>query len=381
MIRINVFGDFRTMDASRLQFGAELQTLLDAGDINLLNFEAPVYAEGTAPISKSGPCLSQDKAAPCFLQDRGFNVIGLANNHSLDYGEKAAVATINSFDKASTIGCGKWNEAYQVKVLEIKGKKIGFLAITQHEFGVLGDEFYDSDKLGTASMSHPRVEELIVESKDRLDHLFIIPHAGMEYCPQPLPQLVTLYRHYINMGASGVIGGHPHVPQPWELYRGRPIVYSLGNFCFEKDFQGANVPEYWYRSLAASITVDDESIVMEIHGVDYDPVSHIVNLCDRDVAFTTHMKQLCADFNDKDQYRAIIDKHARSMIGSYDYSLSANGFFKYRASKYFRLLLSHYYRKLPGMQQREVDSTHMLNDFQCETHRWTICHLLKNKNL
>ncbi len=381
MLRINVFGDFRTMDASRLQFGTELQALLDAGDINMLNFEAPVYAEGAIPIPKSGPSLFQDKNAPRFLQDHGFNMIGFANNHSLDYGEKAAVATIKSFDSATIIGCGGWNDAYQVKMLDINGVRIGFLAITQHEFGVLGDEFYDKNGFGTASMSHPRVDELIIETKGQLDHLFVIPHAGMEHCPQPLPQLVTLYRHYINMGASGVIASHPHVPQPWEMYKGCPIAYSLGNFSFDKDFQTSKVPDDWYRSLAVSMTLEDGSINMEIHSVKYDPTSRVVDLCDGDMAFTEHMNETCADFRDEDSYKSIIDNYAKGMIDSYDYSFSANGFFRYGASRYLRLLLSHYYRKLLGLQQREIDSTHMLNDFRCEAHRWTISHLLRNKDL
>lgn len=381
MIKINIFGDFRTIDASRLQFGAELQALLDTGNINVLNFEAPVCVEGATPIPKSGPSLYQDKNAPAFLQEQGFNVIGLANNHSLDYGEKAAVETVKSFDKSTTVGCGKWDEAYRVKVVEIQGVKIGFLAITQHEFGALGDEFYDKDRFGTASLSHPRVDELIIEAKDQLDHLFIIPHAGMEYCPQPLPQLVTLYRHYINIGASGVIGNHPHVPQPWEIYYGCPIVYSLGNFCFDKDFKTGEEPNYWNRSIAVSLKVDVDSIDMEIHGVNYDPISHVVNLCDNDEDFISHMDEMCADFRDEDRYKSIIANHAKRMIDSYDYSFSANGFFRYGASRCVRLLLSHCYRMLPGLKRREIDSTHMLNDFQCEAHRWTICHLLRNKDL
>ena len=253
--------------------------------------------------------------------------------------------------------------------------------LIQHEFGVLSDVFYDKDGFGTASMSHPRVDELIIETKGQLDYLFILPHAGMEHCPQPLPQLVTLYRHYINMGASGVIASHPHVPQPWEMYKGCPIAYSLGNFCFDKDFQTSKVPDDWNRSLAVSLFIEDGSINMEMHSVKYDPTSSVVELCDGDKDFSDHINETCADFCDDDRYKRTIDNHAKGMIDSYDYSFSANGFFRYGASRYLRLLLSHLYRKLPGLQRREIDSTHMLNDFQCEAHRWTICHLLRNKDL
>ena len=360
MIRINFFGDFRICDASRLRFSEELQVLINAGDVNLLNFEAPIYVEGAEKISKSGPNLYQDRKAPKVLQDFGFNVISLANNHSLDYGEDAAIETISSFDKAITLGCGKWNDAFQVKVLEIKGKKIGFL--------------------GTASMSHPVVDELILESKGKVDYLFIIPHAGIEFCSQPLPQLVTLSRHFINMGADGVIGGHPHVPQPWEIYKGCPIIYSLGNFCFELASATGNEPDNWYNSLVASFTIKDGAMSVDFHGAYFDHKAHLVNLCDGDKNHVAYMEKVCADFQDKNKYKSIINNHANSMVASYDYSFSENGFFRFGFTRYMRLLMSYCYRKLPGKQERQFDSSHLLNDFQCEVHRWTIWHLLRNRD-
>lgn len=379
MIRVNFFGDFRICDAPRLRLGEELQALINAGDVNLLNFEAPIYVEGAEKITKSGPNLYQDRKAPKVLQDFGFNVISLANNHTLDYGEDAAIETISSFDKAITLGCGKWNDAFQVKVLDLKGKKIGFLAVTQHEFGALSDQFYDEDSLGTASMSHPVVDELILESKGKVDYLFIIPHAGMEHCSQPLPQLVTLYRHFINMGADGVIGGHPHVPQPWEIYKGCPIIYSLGNFCFELASATGNEPDNWYNSLVASLTIKDGAMSVDFHGAYFDPKAHLVNLCD-DENYVAYMEKLCADFQDKNKYKSIINNHAKSMVASYDYSFSENGFFKFGLTRYLRLLMSYCYRTLPGKQKRQFDSSHLLNDFQCEVHRWTIWHLLRNRD-
>ena len=381
MIKINFFGDFRVRDVSCLRFGNELQALLNSSDINMLNFEAPVFVEGAEKILKSGPNLYQDQNAPKFLQDHGFNVISLANNHTLDYGEISAIQTIKSFTNAMTLGCGKWNDAFQVRVLDIKGIKIGFLAITQHEFGAFGEQFYDEDNVGTASMSHPVIDELIVDSKEKVDYLFVIPHAGMEYCLQPLPQLVTLYRHFINLGASGVIGGHPHVPQPWEIYKGNPIFYSLGNFCFDLSFPNGQVPDHWYYGLIATLIIDGGSVDVKFHGTYYDTNTNVVNLCDEDKDFDVLMKAVSTDFCDEEKYKSIISTHARNMVASYDYSLSESGFFRFGVKQYIRLLLSFFYRKLPGLKKRQFDSSHLLNDFQCEAHRWTIQHLLKNNSL
>jgi len=382
MIRINFFGDFKIKDISKLRFGDNLLALLEESDVNLLNFEAPIYVEGAEAITKSGPNLFQDRAAPEFLQKKGFNVFSLANNHALDYGKKAALETIKSFDKSITLGCGKWNEAFRVKTLMIKGVKIGFLALTQHEFGTFDDEFYDKDKIGTASLSHPIVDELIVEAKQANDFLFVIPHAGMEHCPQPFPQLVTLYRHFINMGASGVIASHPHVPQPWEIYKGCPIFYCLGNFCFDHYTVDNKEIEFLDNSLVARIMISDRfEVKIESHQLCYDYKSAIVELCDEDKTFSSYMKRISSDFHDHDKYKAIIDNYANNMVNSYIYSFSENGFFRFDVKRYVRLLLSYFYRLLPWLQRRQQDSSHLLNDFQCEIHQWTIRHLLKNNRL
>lgn len=368
-------------DTSHLFFGEELSDLLKKGDVNIVNFEAPVFVKGAKGIFKSGPHLSQDKDGPLYLQEHGFNVVSLANNHAIDYGENSAITTIKSFDKAITLGCGKWDEAFKVKIINVNDTKIGFLALTQSEFGAFSDRFYDSDYVGTASLMNPEVDELILESSKEVDYLFVLPHAGMEHCPQPLPQLVTLYRHFINMGASGVIGGHPHIPQPWEIYKNCPIVYSLGNFCFDEIYSNRMIPDYWDRGMIVSLIISDNKTELEIHKAHYEIQSKRVNLCDNDEDFDRFLKDICNIFKDKAKYGNVIDEHIKKMAESYGSGFSENGYFRFSVLKYVRVLISHFYRKIPGMQKRQNNSSHLLNFFQCEAHRWAIWHLLKNKSL
>ena len=70
-----------------------------------------------------------------------------------------------------------------------------------------------------------------------------IAHCGLEYIPYPPPYVAAAFHAMIDAGADCVVGHHPHVPQGIEWYRGRPIVYSLGNFAF---YQLTNL--FWRRT-------------------------------------------------------------------------------------------------------------------------------------
>ena len=139
MLKLNIVGDFFSPQLNGLQFSQPIKDKLNSADLNVVNFEGTIITNKSVPICKSGPNISQDPDAPVFLKEHGFKLFSLANNHSMDYGVQALDATIKCLNEDCIVGAGLWDEAYKVKILEIKGKKIGFLAITQFEFGVLDD--------------------------------------------------------------------------------------------------------------------------------------------------------------------------------------------------------------------------------------------------
>jgi hypothetical protein len=113
--------------------------------------------------------------------------------------------------------------------------------------------------LGCAYINDLRVNHDIIEAKKTVDYLFVLPHDGIEYIDVPLPETIARYRDFIDYGADGVIGTHPHCPQGWEEYKGKPIFYSLGNFLFNSkegyDYRATNRP-HWYEGLCVIITVE-----------------------------------------------------------------------------------------------------------------------------
>ena len=369
---INIVGDFKCDGVSKLAFDTSLQKFLYQGNINVINFEAPITLPNSKRICKSGPNLSQSQKSAAFLEQNGFNLVSLANNHVMDYGEEALKNTMACFKKATTVGAGTWEEAYTIKSFEIEDKRFGFLALTQHEFGVLAEKAGNEECIGSAWMLHPMVDELILKGKKENDFLFILPHAGIENQYQPLPELRTLYKHWINMGADGVIASHPHTPQGWETYKGKPIVYSLGNFCFEN--HSTKLPPYWFYGLIAILEINEEKINLDIQGLHYDINTGLISVTKED-SFNSHLTAINKVLQDEPQYLKEVERYCKELTPVYDRAFAESGYVKYNSKKYVKLLL----RKLLR-QQRHTNVMHLMNNLRCEVHRWAISRAINNSN-
>lgn len=368
-ILINIVGDFCVSRLDNLSFGNKLKTKLSEGDINIVNLEAPVREEGSAAIEKSGPNLFQDNDAIKFLKENGVNVFSLANNHIMDYGTSSLLKTKSLIKNAGCIGAGNYEEVYKVEKLSINNIIIGFLAITQYEFGIVDDE--DPNSLGTAWLCHPRIDELIVTSKKECDFLIIIPHAGLENFEYPLPEIKTLYHHFIEMGADAVIGGHPHIPQGWEIYKEKPIVYSLGNFCFDSLRPKKNM---WNKGLLASITLKGKEISLEINKIEYYTEKRLVDITDNE-SFDNFLIKANNNFRDEKKYLALVNKKCLALESKYNQYFEMSGYYMPKMKKYTRLTLGILKRKLSFRQEVEYDPCHMINCLRCETHRWVLSRI------
>lgn len=378
MIQINIVGDFCVSKLQNLQIGPELSSYLKASDCNIVNFEAPIYCESAKPIDKSGPSIFQDPLSISFLHKEGFCVFCLANNHTMDYGEAAfhkTILEISQIGTAITLGAGVWEEAYKVKYLDIKGKRIGLLNITHHEFGVLDDDS-NSKKIGSAWMLHPIVDELILKAKNECDYLIVMPHAGQEHFSQPLPEIKTLYRHFIRMGADAVVGGHPHIIQPSENYLGKPIVYSLGNFIFDKNYGGERD---WYYGLVAQLTFDEEGgINLSTSALKYDMESRIVDITNDDY-IQDFLKNIDIIFNNPDNYSTYVEQECLKQELPHDFLFELSGYHTITFKKCFRLLLGFLKRKILLRPEPIYNKAHLINNIRCEAHRWVLSRIYESK--
>lgn len=200
------------------------------------NLEGPL-TDYTLPLdpSKLYAYHVDPQAAP-MLRRFGFDMMCLANNHVLDYGPPGLRDTLNLLGTAGIrhFGAGYTRaEAQRGEIVELKGVKVGFLGFMQ-AYVAYADTypwFATSRRPGVARMSISTVQAAIRELRPRVNVLIVSFHWGRNYRDRLAIQQ-RFARLAIDAGASLVVGHHPHVPQGVELYKGVPILYSLGNFAF-----------------------------------------------------------------------------------------------------------------------------------------------------
>jgi poly-gamma-glutamate synthesis protein (capsule biosynthesis protein) len=210
-------------------FGA----ILAAADIRVANLECVVASGGRAEVNKPWTFRAHPRAVK--VLQRHLDAVSLANNHSGDYGPEAFSEMIDLLGRAKigVFGGGRnLAEAHTPLIIERKGLRVALLGY---------DEFFprnfeaDTDKPGVAWSEDEQVRHDIAAARSVYHADLVIPfmHWGIEHEPLADARQRTLARVMIDAGADAVIGSHPHVTQDVETYRGKPIVYSLGNFVFD----------------------------------------------------------------------------------------------------------------------------------------------------
>ncbi|MGM0881201.1 MAG: CapA family protein [Bacillota bacterium] len=206
---------------------------LSEPDIMAGNLEHPVTSggvpvEGTPYVFKGSP-----DALPA-LRDSGFDVVSLANNHALDQGVEGMLDTMKHLDEAgiSHMGAGRDDtEAFSPVIKEVRGIKVAYIGLSR----VVPFASWKADKnvAGVAeTYETKRAVAAIAKAKEQADIVVVMVHWGKERVDQPEPYQKDYARQYIDAGADLVIGSHPHVLQGFEMYKGKWIAYSLGNFIF-----------------------------------------------------------------------------------------------------------------------------------------------------
>ena len=233
-IKLFFAGDFCSKPSTtNITVEKELRNIISNSDISVVNFEVPLKPHGDNFPKENYERFYQNDDAPSFLKSIGFNLFAIANNHLFDWGNEGYIRTKEELQDEA-FGAGNYDEAYSVKVVDVNHKKIGFLAVTYNSRRGTFSDVLNHDGYGCAYIDDLKVNHIIHEKKKELDYLFVLPHAGIEYIDAPIPELIAKYRDFIDWGADAVIASHPHCPQGWEIYKEKPIIYSLGNFFFNK---------------------------------------------------------------------------------------------------------------------------------------------------
>lgn len=375
--KISVFfaGDFCSKPStSKIFVSDELKDLIQSCDLKVVNFEVPLRPDITLPPQKYERFWQNDDA-PGFLQNLGFNLFSIANNHAFDWGEEGFKKTKAALGDAA-FGAGTYEEAYKVKVVEVNGKKIGFMALSFAAYTGVFDDVMNREGLGCAYINDLKVNHDIIEAKKNVDYLFILPHDGIEYIDVPLPETMARYRDFIDYGADGVIGSHPHCPQGWEEYKGKPIFYSLGNFLFNSkdgyDYRAWNRP-HWYEGLCVVMSISDGELSWEpLNTRNVDNVGIEIDQAEERERHNEYLRELLGN---REKYESVLKKECERLVKEKEMPIVDMTFHKETIKACTKLLLKNWI-KLIRKQQISNDfslRTLMRND----TRRSVLLRLLK----
>lgn len=206
--------------------------LFKGADIRLGNLECVVATVGSVEPEKPNVFRVHPRALK--YVKRHLDAVGLANNHSGDYGPQAFALMLGLLKQS---GLGYYGggldlkEAHKPLILERQGLRIAILGYD--EFQPRNFEA-DHDRPGVAWSEDEQVVRDIEDARRVWNADVVIPvmHWGWEE-PIANARQRALARLMIDAGADAVIGGHPHQLQDTDTYKGKPIFYSLGNFVFE----------------------------------------------------------------------------------------------------------------------------------------------------
>lgn len=215
-------------------------------DLTLGNLETPVTTGGVSAQNKQYVFKSSPKALDA-LRAAGMDVVNLGNNHILDQGEVGLLDTIKHLDQTGIqyVGAGKnADRAYQPLYIKRGGMTIAVVGCSRvyPEPGWAAG----STKPGVASAYNgkgyrDRVLTTIANARKKADLVIVMTHWGIERSLNPDANQKKLAHDFVDAGADLIVGGHPHVLQGLEQYKGKWIAYSTGNFIFTK----SNTPSTW----------------------------------------------------------------------------------------------------------------------------------------
>ena len=192
-----------------------------------------------------------------------------------------------------------------------------------------------------------KVNHVIIEAKKEVDYLFVLPHDGIEYIDIPLPETIARYRDFIDYGADGVIGTHPHCPQGWETYKDKPIFYSLGNFLFNSkenyEFR-ANRP-HWYEGLCVLMTIKNNCFKWEV--LNTRNVDNLRVVIDSDKDRIEHNRQLCRYLVDQEAYDNYLNKICAT-LGQKELSIIDRVFHPQTLKECTKLLFKNWKSRMMG---------------------------------
>ncbi len=231
-----------------------LSDFLKSQDLVAANLEGPITENKSISItakmeSPESFFFTFDPSWAETLSKNNIKLVNLGNNHILNFSGEGLQSTKKYLTEAGIDYFGSPDNPKSI-VKEINGIKISF--ISYNEFSTYRNI--------EADMTIKEIQE----AEDTSDIVVVFCHWGVEYSAEPSNAIKEIGRQFIDNGADLVIGTHPHVIQPIEVYKGKRIYYSLGNFIFDQYFS-----EETKKGMGVILKINDQNKKLEFEEINF----------------------------------------------------------------------------------------------------------------
>jgi hypothetical protein len=241
MIKINFLGDTAFNDTNNQRDIHSLEYISDdlrnafmSADFNVVNIEGPLTT--STAEKKKGSVIKSHPSNISILSKLNLNVFNLANNHIMDCGVSGLDDTIRLASESNVRYLGadhNLEKASKPIILRKQDVSVAIISIC-HKEGRIATR----NSAGVFCDIKKRLLRRIIRClKDEYDWMIVLYHGGEEFTHIPMPSRRRQFMRYIDWGADIVIAHHAHVVQGYEVWNGKFIAYSLGNFLFDTDYQ------------------------------------------------------------------------------------------------------------------------------------------------
>lgn len=300
-------------------YDAQLQDIAPIiADYDLAYYNQETILGGTELGLSTYPCFNSPQEVGDAFIKAGFNLVSLANNHSMDRGEKAILkSTAYWKEKTGVMTAGSY-DSFEDKNRSHIGEKNGITyAFLAYTYGTNGIPVPKGKEYLVNVFDKETAKKEIEAVRDKVDVVLVSMHWGVEYTHTPTTEQKEQAKFLADLGVDVIIGSHPHVIQPIEHIGDTVVIYSLGNFISGQD--GLMKRIGLLSSLEIHKVVENEKTSITIDNVKGDLLytyhnGHYSNY--RIIPFYKLTKQeLGQDVQSvKEEYEAIVNKNDKSIV-------------------------------------------------------------------
>jgi len=264
-----------------------------------------------APLVQVEPDSLEDETAPEQLQtliDSRINLVSLGSDRVMRQGADGLEETLEALEQFGihSVGAGRnRREATRPEILDVKGQRIAYLGYSDSNLKAARDR-----AAGVNANPDRRIAADIRAIRDQVDWVVVNYHWSQDLEAYPTREQVDLAHLAIDQGADLVVGYHPNVLQGAEIYKGRAIAYSLGNFIFAHDENNSITSANDYDTAVLKVSLRENQMRLEFLPVEVRQNKPEIVAGEKADAIVQYIQQASSPFAQPLQSSIVLDKRS-----------------------------------------------------------------------